>query len=1214
MLAVECSPEIAAHKHVYTGTCFGPKAQEAVVKTFLLRAMRIGNTYSRCFTSKAGRVPIGILTCAVMSLVFCTAARAQTSTGQFTGHVFDQNGAVVADASVALQDAQTNQTRTTKTNGEGLYIFPLIQPGTYSLTVTQTGFDTATSPQLKLDVNQVATQDFKLQIGATSQTVSVTATAEGLQSSGANLGAVVEQRAVNSLPLNGRSFSALLTLTPGSNPVNYSQNGSVGYGTGFGSAGIPGSTYTFPSTQGQWNRENLYYLDGIINTAAFASSYDVPPIVDAIQEFKIQSHNDQAEFGSVLGGVVNLVTKSGSNSFHGALWEYLRNNAFDSRNPFTDFKGNVPAPPASFRQNEYGGDVGGPVWIPKLYNGKDKTFFFAAYEGWRYSKAAGASYISPTEAELNGDFSNSSIVTSTGAPALLYNPFTTTGTAGNYTRQLLGDGHHIPAGMINPGMQAFLKGYSDTPNFTPTTIGGSNTILNSVGTNNANAFTGRIDQNFGSTNTLWFRFSFLDGTSIAPSSHHASGSTTADNRNYGGGYTHTFSPTFLLDATAGYSGRFNTVSTTAFTGVPAGSDTAFTDVEQVYGHPNFGYTASSSSSQTGLTQGYNGIGGGGPAGSESHEFNFAVNMTWIHGNHQVRFGFEEQIPEMTQGLSGGHFGGATFTFATAETADPQNASSTGNPLAGALLGIPDNGRFQSEVNAVRTIVPSAYIQDSWKVTPRLTLNGGLRWDGESSPHLLNGTTAAMLDPNTGNWIVSGGKLPPPCNAASGVYAPCIPSTTPANNAVIAAHVLVAPNPNLGPDPTYKDFGPRFGFAYKVDPTTVIRGGYGLIYDNLTGSIQTVRDRLLAWPSNASLPLVFNVIGQPLDTIDQIIPTLSSTKALPAVATPFNQFGWYYDPHLKNHYSHQFNLEVQKQLTSSLTATIGYVGSVDRHLPITGLANNSPEAGGAGLDRPFPWSGTALEATARGESNFNALETKIDKRLSNGLSFGTGFTWSKAMDNGGSGFYGVENGPQSYSTFQNYNDLNADYGISGNSLKFIYYGWAVYELPFGKNQPYLTHGVGAAVLGGWQANANIAAHSGVPLGVPDAGLDPANIGNTGTYNYARANLIGNPKVSHPTKSMAFNTAAFAHPVNQYGNSGRGIFTAMPYDNIDFSLMKSIPVKESFGFQFRAEFFNIFNIQNYGLPGTTFGGTGFGVISSLAGGATPRQIQLSLRANF
>jgi hypothetical protein len=1170
--------------------------------------------YVRLQYHKVSLLAIRALAIGAMLIAFSTVVRAQTSTGQFNGHVYDQNGAVVPGATVTLVDPQTNLNRTTQTNGEGLYEFPLIPPGLYKLSVTQTGFDTASSPELRLDVNQLATQDFKLTVGSATQTVTVTSAAELLQASTANLGAVVETRPVADLPLNGRSFSALLTLAPGVNPVNYSQNGTVGYGTGFGSAGIPGSTYTFPSTQGQWNRENLYYLDGIINTAAFAGSYDVPPIIDDIQEFKIQSHNDQAEYGGVLGGVVNLVTKSGTNSFHGALWEYLRNNAFDSRNPFTDFSGDAPAAPAPFRQNEFGGDFGGPVRIPKVYNGTNKTFFFVAYEGWRYSKAAGANYISPTAAELGGDFTNASIITSTGAPAVLYNPFTTTGSAGNYSRQLLGNGYVIPAGMIDPGVQAFLKGYSDTPNFTPTTRGGSNTILNAVGTDNANGFTGRVDQNFGTSNTMWFRYSFLNGADIQPNSHHASSSSSADNRNYGGGYTHTFSPHLILDAAAGFSGRFNTVSTTIFTGVPSGSDAAFTAVEQVYGHPNFGYTASSSSAQTGLTQGYNGIGGGGPAGSESHEFNFAANITWIHGNHQVRFGFEEQIPEMTQGLSGGHFGGATFTFSTPETADPQNASSTGNPLAGALIGVPDNGRFQSEVNAVRTVSPSAYIQDSWKVTPRLTLNGGFRWDGESSPHLLNGTTAAMLDPSNGNWIVSGGKLPPPCNAAGGVFAPCIPSSTPENNAILAAHVTVAANPNLGPDPIYTDFGPRFGFAYKATNSIVVRGGYALIYDNFTASIQSVRDRLLAWPSNSSLPLTFNVIGQPNETVDDIIPTLSSTKALPAVATPFNQFGWYYDTHLKNHYSHQFNLEIQKQVSSSLVATVGYVGSVDRHLPITGIDNNSPEPGGAGLDRPFPWSGTAIMGTSRGESNYNAFQARVDKRMADGLSFGTGFTWSKSLDNAGSGFYGVEDGPLSYATFQNYYDPSKDYGVSGNNLKFIYYGWGIYELPFGPGKQYLNHGVTGAVLGGWQANTNISAHSGVPLGFPDAGTDPANIGNTSFFNYDRANISGSPKIGHPKAGAFFNSSVFSHPVNEFGNSGRGVLSSWNYDNIDFSLMKAFPVWESFNFQFRAEFFNVFNIQNYGLPGTTFGGTGFGVTSSLAAGATPRQIQLSLRASF
>jgi hypothetical protein len=1180
------------------------------VGDFLSKATTVGNTHSRCYSLKASytRISMRILMCLVVFLTFSAIARSQSVDGQFNGHVFDQNGAIVSDANISLEDTATHQTRTTKTNGEGLYQFPLVPPGTYNLTVTQTGFDTATSAGIKLDVNQILTQDFKLTVGATTQTVNVTATAEMLQASTANLGAVVEQKTVNELPLNGRSFSALLTLTPGSNPVNQSQNSTVGYGTGFGPPGIPGSTFVFPSTQGQWNRENLYYLDGIINTAAFASTYDLPPIADTIQEFKVQSHNDQAEYGSVLGGVVNVVSKSGTNNFHGALWEYLRNNAFDSRNPFTDFKSNKPAPPASFRQNEYGGDLGGPVWVPKLYNGKNKTFFFVAYEGWRYQKAVASTYISPTPAELSGDFTNSAVVTSTGVPALLYDPFSTTGTPGNYHRSLLGNGHVIPQSMINQGVLTFLKGYSDTPNFTPTTPGGPNTILNAVGTNNANEFTGRVDHNFRGTNTIFFRYSFLDGTSVNPNSSHAAATSTADNRNFGGGYTHTFRPNLLLDAALGYSGRFSAVTSTAFNSVPSGANGIFADVQKIYGFQNFGYSAPTTAT------GYGGIGGSGPAGSESHELNFAVNMTWIHGNHQVRFGFQEQIPEMTQGLSGGHSQGATFTFNPAETADPQNASATGNSLAGALIGVPDNGRFQAEVNAVRVVAPSAYIQDAWKVTPRLTLNLGLRWDGESSPHLLNGTTAAMLDPNTGNWIVSGGKLPPPCDPTKGVYAPCLPSTTPANNAIIAAHVTVAANPNLGPDPSYTDIGPHIGVAYKVDDNTVLRGGYALVFDNSISTIQTVRDRLLAWPSNASLPLVFNVIGQPIQTIDQIIPTISQTNALPTVATPFNQFGWYYDPHLKNPYSHTFNVEIQRQVNASLVATIGYVGAVDRDQPITGLANNSPEAGGHGLDRPFPWSGTALEGTSRGWANYNSLQVKVDKRASNGLNFGTGLTWSKAMDAGGSGFYGVENGPQGYSAYQNYNDLHADYGISGNSIKLLWYGYGLYELPFGPGKPYLNHGIGGAILGGWQTNIIASARSGVPLGFPDAGKDPAGIGNTGTYNYGRANLTGNPKVSHPTKSRYFNTAVFAHPVNQYGTSGRGVITGPNYDNFDFSLIKNIPIREQFSFQFRAEFFNVFNIQNYNTPGVTYGGTGFGTISSLASGATPRQIQFAGRIHF
>lgn len=1042
------------------------------------RAIAFASVYSareRSRIDHGAQGAIRAIVCCAMLIAFCTAGHSQIATGQFDGHVFDQAGAVVVGASVNLVDTQSGFSRAVHTNGEGLYRLPLLSPGIYKITVSQTGFRDAVSPELTLFVNQTATQDFHLQVGTASQTVSVGASTPLLQASTTELGSVVSERAVGDLPLNGRNFTALLTLTPGVSAINYSQFRTTSYAHDGGGPGLPTSSFVSPSVQGQWNRENIYFLDGVINTNSYSGTYDVLPVIDGTQEFKIQSHNDGAEFGGVLGGVVNIVTKSGSNQFHGALWEYLRNNAFDSRNPFTDFNGNVPAPPAPFRQNEFGGDIGGPVWIPKLYNGHNKTFFFFSYEGWRYSKAAGLSYIAPTSAELSGDFTDASVRVN-GQPPLMYNPFETTGTPGNYTRPLLGgDGLHVPASMINAGNQAFLTNYGDKPNFVPAVPGDPNTIMNLVGTNNANELDIRVDQNFGASNSVWFRYSSTDGAANAPQSFHITDITSSNNRNWGGGYTHVFSPTLILDATAGHSGRFdgrNAGMPVDVTPVPA-----FAGQIGVYGYLNF-TMGNVASGLGGHSAGYYSISGAGPETFATYENNYAVNLTWMHGNHQVRFGFQQIIPQYTQGLQGAQSDN-NYIFNSAETADPHNQGSTGNPLASALLGLPDSGEFRNEVMDFRVLSSGAYIQDSWKATPRLTLIAGLRWDGESSPHLLRRTTAAMLDPNTGNWIISGGKLPPACNAAGGVYAPCIPSSTPENDAVLASHFTVAANPNLGPDPVNDDFGPRIGVAYKLDSSTVIRAGYSLLYDNIQGVIQTLRDRVQAWPYNSNLTPVFNVIGQPLQTMTEIIPTLSSGDALPAVPTPWQQLGWYYDPKMKNQYSHEFNIEIQRQMTSSLAASIAYAGSIDRRLPLTGIDNNSPNPGGAGMNRQFPWAESAIMATDRGTSNYNALEVKVEKRMASGLAFGAGYTWSKAMDNGASGYYGSEEGPAAQSNAQNYYDLSANYGISAFSIPSVVYAWGVYSLPFGRGQLYLKHGFGSEIFGGWQTNIILSAQSGPP---------------------------------------------------------------------------------------------------------------------------------------
>ncbi len=1152
---------------------------------------------------------IGVVA-ALMALWLCPQSHGQMATGQFNGHITDPAGAVVRDAKVTIVDQLTGVSHTTATNGEGLYTFPLLPPGQYTVSVVKDGFETESSKVLELTVNQNVTQDFKLVIGAANESVTVSSTSELLDLSNATEGSVIGQKTVEDLPLNGRSFTSLLTLAPGMNPTNYSQNSGAGstYGTNQNAVGIPGAAFVYPASQGQWNRSNIYYLDGVIDTGGLSSTYDVPPIIDAIQEFKVQSHNDNAEFGGVLGGVVNLVSRTGTNSYHGSGWEYFRNNNLDARNPFTDINPATGAAvaPALFHQNEYGGTFGGPVRIPKLYNGKDRTFFFVAYEGWKYLKPSQLTYISPTTAELNGDFSAAS-----SEPYELYNPFLTTGSASSgYTRPLLGDGYHIPSNMIDANVQQFLKAFADTPNISDAPVGQPNTLLNLPETDDANEWNARIDQNFGSKTTVWGRFSSVYGQNTQWESSHLQTTSGAQDRNYGGGVTHSFTQNLTLDATLGYSGRWNALVGEVPVNVSAAALSLYSGITSIYGNPQFQFDQGAA---------YASDGGLGPIGSISHELNFSVNTTWIHGPHLLRFGFQEQIPQLNQGLPGARGGADYFYFSQTDTANPASSAGTGNSLASALLGVPHNADLQSLNNGSRVVAPSAYVQDVWKASPRLTLNVGLRWDGESSPHLLNGTVASMLDPNTGNWIISGGKLPPPCNAGGGVYAPCIPA-----NAINAAHVAVAANPNLGPDPTYKNFGPRIGIAYKVGNSMVVRGGYALLYDNVIGGIQTIRDRLFNWPYNSSQDPVFNTLGQPIQTMSAVLPGLSTINSLPA-ATPFGGLGWYFDPHLKNPYSHQWNVEVQKEFSSSLVGSIAYIGSVDGHLPITGHANNSPEPGGAGLDRPFPWASTALEATSRGESNFNALEARIDKHLAHGIAFGTGLTYSKGMDNGAGGLYGAESGPQGAADFQIYNDPAANYGESANSLKYIYYGWGIAELPFGKGKAYLTHGPASYILGGWQFNTNISAHSGAPLGISSTGGtnngDNADIGDTlWFFGEFRAMQSGSAKVAHPNKKEWFNPAVFSYPNGTYGNDGRVSAIGPMYDQIDLSLMKSFKIGERVNVLFRPEFLNAFNIQNYGIPNTGYslpnqqGVYSTGTITGLANGAFPRQIQLSVRGNF
>src|SRR6266851_2950310 len=348
-------------------------------------------------------------------------ALAQTTMASVSGHVADQSGGAVPGADVQITNADTHIVASAKTNADGIYVIPSLKPGNYVMKVSKTGFRTVTISDMTLNVQENLSRDFALQVGSTTESITVTAEAGAdlIQNTSSDLGTVINQKAIHELPLNGRSFSQLLTLTPGATPISTSQSSGVGVND-LANLGVPTASIAQPSIQGQWNRSNLYLLDGAINTELNTSAFIVPPIIDAIQEFKVQSHNDQAEYGSVLGGVVNVVTRSGTNQLHGSGWEFLRNNIFDSRDHFKDVNPDgSPASPAAFRQNQFGAMVSGPVLLPKLYNGRNRTFFTFAYEGWRFTQASQIRYTVPTDAELGGDFSGATLTNP------IYDPATT---------------------------------------------------------------------------------------------------------------------------------------------------------------------------------------------------------------------------------------------------------------------------------------------------------------------------------------------------------------------------------------------------------------------------------------------------------------------------------------------------------------------------------------------------------------------------------------------------------------------------------------------------------------------------------------------------------------------------------------------------------------------------------------------------------------------
>lgn len=1142
----------------------------------------------------------------VLLLCGSWACKAQTTAAQLSGLITDPSGALIPGASITATNVATGTSRKGLSNDSGNYTLSLLPPGTYRVLVEKEGFSPLTENHLVLSINQHATLNVPLTAGSVSESITVQGSTELLRASSAELGTVINEKTVHELPLNGRNFTQLLTLTPGATPVSTSQGANVGTDDG-STVTLPGSSTSNPSINGQQNRSTLYLYDGVVNTDFRTTTYTVLPIIDAIDEFKVVSHSDDPQYGSVLGGIVNLISKSGTNNLHGSAWEYVRNNIFDARNSFSDIGAKGPTAAAPFRQNEFGGTFGGPVRIPRVYDGRDKMFFFAAYEGWRYRQPPNVQYYSPTDAELNGDFSHSVSLNKAGQPTPIYDPNTTTQTVpGTYTRTQFAYGgtpNVIDPARINAQVQTYLKTYLDRPNASGLT--GANTVVTHAQSNDANDYHGRFDYSLTGKDNIFLRYSTMGVKVGNPVSNNISSQTTFSGVNYGGGYTHVFTPRVIFDVRGGRATRpftFVNASSAGTAGLAGFSTLAN------FGPPGFGFD-----------QVYAGVGLNGAALRRNSSGSLSSSLNWQLGNHSVTFGggFIQQYRSQSGNSQG-------YTFDVTQTGNPAAASTTsiqdqtGNALASALLGLPTTGQFNTgNVIHYSFVSWSAAISDSWKATPKLTVNFGMRYDRLNQPNLTSGVNNGF-DFSSGNYFLGGGHLPPACIVSNA--SPCIPgsSTNAATDlaavvgndgSIAGSHIIVDPDPNRAPKPVNTNFGPRFGFGYKITPNWVTRGGFGIMFDDLSGISQTFSNSINTWPNAGNANPHFNAtFGAPLTTVAQSQGNI--VGGLPS-ATPFNQGGFLYDPNMKIPYSEQYNLGVETTVKGTYLISLTYVGAVSNHLDYGGTANAAKIPGNK-ASIPFPYMTTFSWDQSTANSNYNSLHVKVVRRMTNGLQFLLSYSYAKSIDDASGRFGLAENGPGGSSANQNFYDPASNRAVSAYDIPHFLSIAGIYELPVGKGKQYLKTGVPAFLLGGWEINSLAQLRSGQPYTLQVDG-DVANIFNTSTY--ARPNIVPgiSPKLSNPTKAQWFNPAAFSVPVGTFGNVSRNSMRSSSVNNFDLSLLKNFTYKEGVYLQFRAEAFNVFNIINYGVPASDISQTtSVGKVSSQA--LPSRQLQLALKLNF
>ncbi len=1098
---------------------------------------------------------------AAVYAVTAPAAFAQT-TSQLTGTVTDRTGAGVPTAVVTAGNLATAVERSTATTGGGKFTLPFLAPGAYRITVAKPGFSTAVRENVRLEVNQVLDLDFTLEVGQVNEKLTVTGSLPLLDAASSSIGQVIETKAIEDLPLNGRNFVQLAILSPGVTGVGFGAKGTIMSGT------RPDDLRPGSELFANGNREgsNNFLIDGIDNNDRLTLSITLRPSVESVREFKIQTNLFSADQGRNSGATVNVVTKSGTNEWHGSAYEFLRNDAMDAKNFFTRPGANIPA----WRQNQFGASLGGPVR-------KNKLFFFTNYEGFRRRQERLFVTSVATTAVRTGDFSGVRDI---------YDPFSlrpAPGTATGYTRDPLPQ-RRVPTSRFDPIMARMIQAYPQPQ----TTALINNYTATPKEAQNWNQGDARGDWNLNDRNSVSFRFSRQDTVTTRPSTFPGAsipgfsepvglgnedtfaGDSVLKAYNSGGTWVRSFTPALLMEARFGYS-RFDL----DFRQEGAGAGAKLGEKLGVKGSnqgPNSdGIPIFSPAGYTGIGQTRSL-----PIIRTQDTFHPSVNMTWIKGAHNIRFGGEARKRHVTQYQT--NRGNGRFNFGRTFTDDPNNTGSTGDAMAALLMGVANTIEqdFTLYLPGMRYWELAGYLQDDWKVASKLTLNIGLRYELD--------TTVREIDNRMANFDVTTGKI------------------------MIAGFNSNEQN-NIRPDKN--NVGPRFGFAWRPDAKTVVRGGAGWFY-NPAGSESVYMRRHRMLPFGPINIVDINQFSANPRRVSDGLPAIPNLDFNFVVNNPSGGM-LSVDPNFRSGFAQQFNLQVQRQLPFDLVAKVGYVGNLGRRLDTTYDYNQAvPGPGAPAPRRPlYQLAPGVISATYNvfdGLSNYHSLQTSLERRFTSGLGFLAAYTWSKSIDNVANAFGGADNGPIP----QDRRFRNADRALSGFDIAHRFTWAGNYALPFGKGRRHsLGSPVADAVLGGWDMNAIVTIQGGLPF-TPALATSVSNAGGS------RPDRNGSGKISNRDLQKWFDTSfgpgqTWSTPTAfTFGNSGRNILRGPRRFQLDYSLFKDFSPSERWRVQFRAEAFNLTNTPQFDLPNASIGNPNAGIINGIVG--TPRQFQLGLRFSF